>query len=47
MRIPIGTTDARSVKVLRRDCFSFCVRSSPVSALLSNTIAAATSTANS
>lgn len=47
IRNPIGITDAKSVKVLRRAFFSFSVSSSPVAALFSKAIAADTSMANS
>lgn len=47
IKTPIGTTEAKSVRVRRRACFSFSVNSSPTSALLSNPMAAATSIARS
>jgi hypothetical protein len=43
IRTPIGTTDAKSVRVLKRTFFSFSVNSSPIKTLLRNPIAAATS----
>lgn len=47
MRIPMGTADARSVIVRRSACFSFSASSSPVRALLINTVAATVSIAKS
>lgn len=47
IKTPIGTTDAKSVKVLRSAFFSFFVNSSPIKALLSKPIEAPTSMARS
>lgn len=44
---PIGTTAAKSVRVLCRAFFSLSVSSSPIRTLLSNPVAAATSIAKS
>lgn len=47
IKTPIGTTEAMSVKVLISVFFSFSVNSSPIRALLSKLMAAATSIARS
>lgn len=47
IKTPIGTTDAKSVRVRRRAFFSFSVNSSPTKLLLRSPIAAATSIARS
>lgn len=47
IKTPIGTTEAMSVKVLLSVFLSFSVNSSPINALLSKPMAAATSMARS